>query len=96
MTLQILIEGCIHMSQTDPSGFKSTKHKNSNPTFLDKFEQFCRIVHQYLRWFIQLIAVLGCFAFMNAEIAWKASLCILSVGNVSAIGALVEKWKGHP
>jgi len=84
------------MSQASPSGFKSTKHKKSNPTFLDKFEQFCRIVDQYLRWPFQLLSVLCCFVFMDAEIAWKASLCVLSVGNISAVRALIEKWKGCP
>lgn len=82
------------MSQIKPQVSKTSNAKKSTPTKLDRFEQFCRIVNQYLRWPIQLIAILCCYVFMNPEVAWRASVCILAVGNASTIKRLIDKISG--
>lgn len=76
-----------------PSKRSTPNHQSQKPTWLDNLEQFCWILDHYLRWPIQVVAILMCFALIP-ETAWRASLCILAVGNTSTIGKLIDKIPG--
>lgn len=83
------------MHQIKPQVPKASNRKKSGSASLDRFEQICRIIDQYLRWPVQLIAIVVCYIFINdPEVARNASLSILALGSTPTIRKLIDKIPG--